>query len=139
LSPALAQVDLLSREVQFDISAQPLSLAIMEFSDQARVQIISSGTQVMNLRTAGVSGRYRIEDALQAILQGTNLKFMVINQDTISISASQWRTLSTEEADASAGAVARTAIDDRTATRRGIPELLEAVEVTATRIVRDGY
>lgn len=81
----LAQSSQLLRESQFKIAAQHLASAIIEFSDQAGIQIISSGNDVANVMTPGVNGRYRIVDALGALLQGTGLGYSVLNDHTVSI------------------------------------------------------
>jgi len=129
-----AQGDALSREVHFHIRSQPLALAIIEFSDQAQIQVISAGTQVANVTTAGVVGKRRIGDALGALLQGTGLKYAVINRDTISISPVLPPTPTVAESKPVAPANA-----DELKPARQVQEQLEAVVVTATRIVRDGY
>jgi len=52
-----------SREAQFQIPAQPLATALIAFSDQAHLQVISSGTEVAKGFAAEVRGRRRVLDA----------------------------------------------------------------------------
>src|SRR5690242_8088641 len=74
-----------SREAVFQIAAQPLATALIEFSDQAHLQVISSGEEVANSLAGEVRGRRRIVDALEIMLKGTNLRYTVVSQDIISI------------------------------------------------------
>ncbi|HEY4368820.1 MAG TPA: TonB-dependent receptor [Steroidobacteraceae bacterium] len=138
-APASAQSRGLAREAQFDIPAQPLSLAIIEFSDQARIQVISAGTAVEKVKTPGVSGKLRIIDALQAILQGTGMKYALVNEETISISPDSWRSVAAEKSTAVRAATKAAAGKSWLATLSADDGVLESVEVTATRVLRDGY
>lgn len=137
--PALAQSDALSREVRFRIAPQPLALAIIEFSDQARIQVLSSGIEVANVRTSGVTGRYRILDAIQQILRGTGLKFTVVNRDTIFIGPAPLEPGITAAAGEAKPPAAAAANDTRIARQRDAEDVLDTIIVTATRVVRDGY
>ena len=49
----------LSREVTFDIEAQPLETAIIKFSKQAEIQILASSTDLDGVKSSGVIGRQR--------------------------------------------------------------------------------
>ncbi len=139
LAPVLANAaagDVYSREAHFQIPSQPLATALIAFSDQAHMQVISSGDEVANTVAAAVRGRHRIIDALRAMLEGTNLSYTVLNQDTISIHPKVCpRTAevapSARPADVPAKKAERSATPD--------DDVLEAVIVTATRIIRDGY
>jgi iron complex outermembrane receptor protein len=84
---AVAQADPLSRQVDFNIAAQRLAAAIIQFSEQAHVQVISSGIDVTDQTTPGVVGRYAVADALNALLKGTGLRYKAMNENTVSLQA----------------------------------------------------
>lgn len=125
--------DVYSREAQFQIPAQPLATALIAFSDQAHLQVISSGDEVAKSFASEVRGRRRVIDALDAMLKGTELRYTVLSGDTISIHP---KIVRTTEANHPAEARATAVDDDRSADEA---DALEAVIVTATRIIRDGY
>jgi outer membrane receptor protein involved in Fe transport len=133
-SESTSDVD--SREVHFQIPSQPLATALIAFSDQAHMQVISSGEEVAKSVAGEVRGRYRIVAALEAMLKGTKLKYTVLNQDTISIHPEAWQR--TAEAGSPKRAADSLAKSDRLRVHDE-EDVLEAVIVTATRIIRDGY
>jgi len=77
--------DALSRTARFDISAQPLATALIEFSQQAQVQVTAPATMLENLATRGVHGRMVVSDALRQLLSGTRLGFHPTGVNTIGI------------------------------------------------------
>lgn len=77
--------DPLSRTARFDIKAQPLATALIEFSQQAEVQIAAPATMVEHLATKGVHGRMPVSTALQQLLSGTRLGFHAAGVNTIGI------------------------------------------------------
>ena len=81
-APAWA-VDL-AQQVSFSIPPQRLATALLEFSHQARVQIVV-GPEVGERKTTGVSGMHSIGDALSALLDGSSLSFKVINGTSITV------------------------------------------------------
>ena len=81
-TPAWA-VDL-TQQVSFSIRPQRLATALLEFSHQARVQIVV-GPEVGERKTAGVSGMHSIGDALSTLLDGSSLSFKVINDTSITV------------------------------------------------------
>jgi iron complex outermembrane recepter protein len=86
INAALAQA--FSREVTFNIAAQPLSGAIIEFSKQAEVQVLAAGEQLNGVSSPGVRGRLRIEQALQVLLSGTGLSYKIAGQGTVTLVSS---------------------------------------------------
>jgi outer membrane receptor protein involved in Fe transport len=82
---AIAQAEPLSRQVDFNIGSQRLAAAIVQFSEQAHVQVISSGIDVTDQTTPGVIGRYTVADALNALLRGTGLRYKAMNENTVSL------------------------------------------------------
>ncbi len=58
-------------QIAFDIPAQSISTALIEFSQQAGVQISMQGSRANGVQTSAVSGTYTPELALQRLLLGT--------------------------------------------------------------------
>ena len=144
--PAVAQQDtssardnLLLREVRFDIASQSLSLAIIEFSEQAQVQIMAPGGDVDRMLTPGVAGTLRIGDALQVLLQDTGLQYALINDDTISISSRHARTVNGQNGQDRLSIP--TSQSERNTAHAQVADfgILESIEVTATRVLREDY
>lgn len=123
--------DVYSREARFQIPAQPLATALIAFSDQAHLQVISSGDAVAKGFAAEVRGRRRVLDALTAMLKGTGLRYTVLSWDTISIHPEPVHTAETPRPAETPAKTAEYA--------RSPEEELESVIVTATRVIRDGY
>jgi iron complex outermembrane recepter protein len=74
-----------SRQVAFDIPAQPLSSALVQFADQAHVQFTAPGTSLDGLRSEGVHGRYVPINALAVLLRRTGLRCRIVDQGTVAI------------------------------------------------------
>src|SRR5690349_18453629 len=83
ISPAAAAG--LEDKHQFAIDAQAVDVALVTFSRQANVQLITASADLRNLKTKGVSGNKSIDSALQELLAGTGLTFRVIGENTIAI------------------------------------------------------
>lgn len=79
--PASAQ----SNAVDFHIKPQALSSALLQFSDQAHIQVVSQAPQVAKVHTSGVSGRMQPSRALTRLLSGTGLSFAEVGRDTVAI------------------------------------------------------
>ena len=84
---ALARNERLSQQVQFDIPAQPLATGLVQFSKQARVQVVTSSVQLQEQQTPGVRGLLPIHRALDALLEETGLGFSLVGENTIAITA----------------------------------------------------
>lgn len=80
-SPLVAQ----STARAFNISAQPLSSALVQFGQQAGRLLTVDGNLVRNVSTQGVQGTMSPEDALQRLLAGTNLTFSGAAGGTITV------------------------------------------------------
>jgi iron complex outermembrane receptor protein len=59
----------------FDIPAQPLSSALLQFSEQSHISVIAAYGDLENIHTAGISGNFSYRLALESLLQGTELVF----------------------------------------------------------------
>jgi iron complex outermembrane receptor protein len=82
---AFAQADVLSTTASFDIPHQSLPTALVAFSKQSGVQVITTGASVAAYKTAGISGRMAVSEGLQALLKGTPLGFHVLGPHTIGV------------------------------------------------------
>ncbi len=87
-SALAAEVDL-TRKIGFDIPAQPLSTALIEFSRQARLQVMSSGVDLARQRSPGINGRHSIRQALNQLLSGSGLRFSSTGPNTIAVLATE--------------------------------------------------
>ncbi len=63
-----------AQAMEFDIEAQPLSSALLEFNEQAGVIVMVSGDLVDGKTSPAVKGSMEPEDALDKILTGSGLK-----------------------------------------------------------------
>src|SRR5947207_2453008 len=75
----------LNQKVQLNIPAQRLDSALVQFSEQAKVQVTSSANEVRNLSTSGLVGSYKISDALIKLLENSGLSFRAVGESAISI------------------------------------------------------
>lgn len=71
---------------QFSIRAQPLDVALLEFSEQADLQILISASLLTGLHSNEVIGRYVPMEALCLLIAGTGLKARVVGNDTVALS-----------------------------------------------------
>ncbi|MGE0115713.1 MAG: TonB-dependent receptor [Steroidobacteraceae bacterium] len=71
--------------VRVDIPAEPLAIALLQFSSQTHVQIATSGTEVGGMRSHSVIGSMSISDALTKLLAGTGFAFQVSGDRSVAI------------------------------------------------------
>lgn len=70
----------LDKLVLFNIQAQPLDKALLEFGEQAHVQLsFASDLVTVGLRTQAVKGTYPSKDALAKLLMGSGLTYVAHN------------------------------------------------------------
>lgn len=69
--------------MSFEISAQPLSTALIAFGKQANVQVLTAGGAITIFRSDGVSGTFTANAALVRLLQGTGLSYEFIDSGTV--------------------------------------------------------
>ncbi|MBL8271404.1 TonB-dependent siderophore receptor [Steroidobacter sp.] len=74
-----------NQRVTFDIPAQPLQSALMQFAAQANVELSASTDLVEGKRAAAVKGVHSMEDALRTLLAGTGLRFMATRDGSVAI------------------------------------------------------
>jgi iron complex outermembrane recepter protein len=104
-----------SQEKDFNIPAQPLSKAVIQFSDQSGIQVVTAGQDVSKLNTAGVKGRLKIDQALKALLKGTQLSYTVVGNSTVALANGASPSSSRDESDATKEAGKTTSQDFRVA------------------------
>jgi iron complex outermembrane receptor protein len=126
----------LERKVDFNIPAQSLSAALIQFSHQAKIQVIVSD-DLGQQTTQGVAGAHTIRDALKQLLGAAGLGYRTIGENTIAIGKDAKTTLSTA-GDAGAATPAAAALKSESADeRRDSPAAakvaLEEVIVLATK------
>ena len=90
---AVFAVDL-ERRVDFDIPAQSLSAALIQFSHQARIQVIASD-DLSHQTTQGITGPHTIREALKQLLGAAGLGYRVVGDSSITIVRDTETTLST--------------------------------------------
>lgn len=144
--PALA-VDL-ERKIDFDIPAQDLGAALVQFSQQARVQIIVS-EDIRGAMTQGVSHRHTIKDALNRLLAPAGLRYEIASETAITVAKAE-RKSSASDAQTGTGFmrlaqqpatdVPREAgasqANSAANTRGTVVPLLEEITVTGSRLER---
>jgi len=86
-----ARAEPLQGTANFDIPAQPLPSALIEFSRQADVQVMGSSTAYAHLRSQEVKGRLRANEALRRLLMKTGLKYSVFRRAVVVNSISSAR------------------------------------------------
>jgi len=82
---AAAQTANFDRTVTVDISSEPLAAALIDFSKQTGIQVITPGSSVKGLATHGVHGEMTASSALRRLLEGTSLEFHALGPNTIGI------------------------------------------------------
>ncbi|MFT4090289.1 MAG: TonB-dependent receptor [Asticcacaulis sp.] len=74
-TPALAQEQVQSETREYNIRAQPLAEALIQFARQSGLQVSAETGLTQNLRTQGVRGRLTEREALTTLLSGTGLTY----------------------------------------------------------------
>ncbi len=82
--PRIAAADL-SSTARFDIPAQPLQSAVVQFTQQAGIQVTSAGETLRDRRSGPVSGELTAEAALTQLLSGTALDWRAVDANTVVI------------------------------------------------------
>jgi outer membrane receptor protein involved in Fe transport len=130
----------LSSVGRFDIGAQPLQSAMVEFTAQSGVQVTSAPELLRNKRSTDVRGDYAAQAALTQLLTGTNLGYRMVDSNTVAIVSVPMQQ---QPAASSARAPGRVIVPgpQNIASPSGEPEVdseITEVTVTGSRIVRKG-
>src|ERR1700743_1626199 len=82
---SVAHADGFDRDVSFNIAPESLAAALLDFAEQAKIQVVTAGADLQPYRAGGLAGRYTIRVALQTLLNGTGLAFREVGSGTVSI------------------------------------------------------
>jgi len=82
--PAYAD-DAMGKSAQFDIAAQPLSSALIQFSTQSGMQVATADIDISKLQSRAVTGTHTIREAMGILLSGTGLDFAQVGASTITV------------------------------------------------------
>jgi iron complex outermembrane receptor protein len=80
-SPASAQ----SEKYTIQINPGSLNSALKQLAEQASVQVVYESEVVRGIETAGFSGEATLQQALDALLAGTALKWRALNDRTVAV------------------------------------------------------
>jgi iron complex outermembrane recepter protein len=69
----------------FAIPSQSVSSALLVFSEQAKIQVMTASADLAGITSLGVSGDHTAREALDALLKGTGLKFRSVSADAVAI------------------------------------------------------
>ena len=86
---SVAYADEFDREISFNIAPESLAAALLDFAEQAKIQVVTAGADLQPYRAGGLAGRYTIRVALQTLLNGTGLAFREVGSGTVSIERSE--------------------------------------------------
>ena len=86
---AIALFSLQAAAESIDIEEQPLSGALLEFSQQTGLQLAYVATWARNKTSPGTQGKTKPGAALSDILQGTQLEYQYVNNATVAIGPSR--------------------------------------------------
>lgn len=84
IRPGLAAADLSSVKA-FSIPPQAVPSALLKFSSQSGVQVMSSGELLEGRQSPGVYGMLTAHTALDRLLKGTALRYDIIDPNTVAI------------------------------------------------------
>lgn len=125
-APVSAQAqatDALTKPVSVHIAGGSLADALIAFSRQTGVQVITAGSTVRNFSTHGVEGEMPAQDALRHLLEGTSLSFRSLGPNTVGVEvptptsghAYRATSLANSELSATLTSNATTTVNDSTA------------------------
>lgn len=96
---------LLSKQVTVDVAAQPMGSALLQFSAQTGLQIMTEGTSVSDKTSPGVKGTLPVGNALKMLLDDSGLSFrerhgsVLVTPAAVGASASAANALTLASAD----------------------------------------
>ncbi len=79
----------LAKTMTFDIAPSPLNLALTEFAQQSGLQVVFVAEIGRDLRTAGLSGSFTPQAALNQLLANTPFAYDFLNPRTVTIRAAK--------------------------------------------------
>ncbi len=127
------------RLTDFDIRAQPLSSALLQFSSQSGIQVLAASTRLAERNVRAVRGRMPATTALRRLLAGTGLVFRQVNAGTIALlRASEAAKSPGRTPLPAAAAEGRPPLDPDAMVVFEDPDEIEEVLITGTRIQLPG-
>ena len=75
----------IDQRATFEIAAGSLDEALIAYSRQADVQVISASVDLAGKRTRGVTGDHQAREALALLLQDSGLSFVVTGEHTVTV------------------------------------------------------
>lgn len=69
----------------FDIAAQPLADALLQFSETSNVKVFFSSQLTQNLKSVNLKGQYTPQQALQKLLAGSGLQYRYTSKDSVTV------------------------------------------------------
>ncbi|WP_347988622.1 TonB-dependent receptor [Methylomonas sp. AM2-LC] len=85
--PVLIATPLCAAEtlIGFNIGAQSLADALLEFSQTSGLKIFYSAEMTKNIKTSGLNGKYTAQQGLQKLLNDTGLQYKYTDKETVTI------------------------------------------------------
>lgn len=120
-----------TRAVRFDIPAQPLSAALLELARQANIGIAFSASSVLDLQSPALQGRFEIGQALERLLERTDLVVLSPTDGVYSVVPRAPPEVPRSRSDPVQPEYPPPSVE------RPVPPI-EQISVTGSRIVRDG-
>lgn len=117
----------LDNSAGFNIQAQSLENALIEFSEQAGIQVIFSTDLLKGANSNGLAGEFTSRAALDQLLSEHQLTYQVVNEDTVAIS---------KLSDAND---ANSAPSENNRRKDALERDVEEMVVTGSRISRSGF
>ena len=78
--------------VEFRITAPTMVAALMQFSEQARIQLVVPTDEMDDILAPRVVGALTPRDALDHLLRGSGLRYEFVNVRTVSVSLAKAQT-----------------------------------------------
>lgn len=99
LAPAAHAAADLTAQFEFALPAQPLDRALRALARQAQIEILFASDDVKELRAPDLSGRFTPRQAVTALLAGSKLRAVFLDDTTISIQKPAFMAAAPRQAD----------------------------------------
>ena len=88
---------------RFDIGAQPMAQALLQYSEATGVKVFFSSDTVEQQTSTGINGLYTVQEAIKRILHESGLQYRFTQPDMVTVSKARTGSLTTESLLAAAG------------------------------------
>ncbi len=122
----------------FKIPAERLEAALAAFSAQTHLRVVTSGV-ARDVLSPGVTGELSLQSALTALLRGTGLSYRQTEARTVVVVPAAVAQLRATQFQMIGDATPEALADAPAAAASPATSELEEVQVTGTRIIRNGY